>query len=323
MTDNIRPVDQAMLRIRPEKQKMRSLWADKFKAIKDQYPQSDVPLYLTLSGAEGLDIQFFIEQGLIEITEVGSIAEIDQNKIVAVERNKRAVIKLQSKFIGLEIIEADFNSIISGSGPLAFPTGKNETKCRARIINLDLDSSLDAQKVDDAIIFPVLEWIKKICTIHSAKDHCDWILCLTLDARLNWNEQISSYIRDFIVNNINHDATFASSCLKIMGEDLYSLIHSSGKINFSILTRNQQQIINMIFVPKLIAKLIAGDNWKVFTESNLFYGSDGYAPMVSWIMHFTWESQPVPPDHLYRSSLHEIFSHIGTIREDGQLMNFS
>ena len=97
MNGHLRPVDQAMNQERAEKLAIRALWLEEVKSIAEQYPDSEVPWYLTLSGAEGRDIKLLIDEGLISLTEVGSIVEKDQHKVVAVENNNESVLQLQKK----------------------------------------------------------------------------------------------------------------------------------------------------------------------------------------------------------------------------------
>jgi len=75
MSSDNRPIDLAMQENRPEKQKMRSLWLEKVKDVAKNYPDSSIPWYLTLPGSEGHDIKLHIDEGLINVTEVNSIAE--------------------------------------------------------------------------------------------------------------------------------------------------------------------------------------------------------------------------------------------------------
>ena len=121
MNELRRPVDIAMAEDRLEKRTIRSLWLDEVKEVARQFPESEVPWYLTLSGAEGRDIQLVIDEGLLSLTEVNSIAEKDQGKIVAVEQNNLAIATLQRKFIGLRIKEVPFHSLIRGEELFKWP----------------------------------------------------------------------------------------------------------------------------------------------------------------------------------------------------------
>ena len=91
-----RPVDRAMAQTRAEKQTMRKLWAQLVRRVAG----FSVPpaFYLTLPGANGLDIKELIDQGLITATEVGGIHGSDQDKLLAVEASPAAVLQLQRRF---------------------------------------------------------------------------------------------------------------------------------------------------------------------------------------------------------------------------------
>lgn len=91
-----RAVDRAMNEGRPEKAIVRSLWLEKVRSYRITYPADTVPLYLTLSGAEGRDIELLAAEGIIRRTEVGAIVEDDQQLVVAIESNTAAVLRLQT-----------------------------------------------------------------------------------------------------------------------------------------------------------------------------------------------------------------------------------
>src|SRR5262245_37762567 len=95
-SQQVRPVDQAMVEGRPAKQAMRNLWLDIAKECNQTTPDT-IPLYLTLSGAEGHDIQRLIDEGILELTETRSVATGHQSKVVAIEHNPLAVLHLQKK----------------------------------------------------------------------------------------------------------------------------------------------------------------------------------------------------------------------------------
>jgi hypothetical protein len=319
-----RPVDSAMSEDRPEKITMRILWVEIVKVISEQFPDSRVPWYLTLSGAEGRDIQMLIEQDLISLTEVNSIVLKHQNKIVAVESSNRAILSLQKKFIGLRIKEVDFGCLVRGDSPLAWPEGEDEEFCRAHVINLDLNAPLHSEYRGKQIVFPTLEWIKKLCTLHAYPQPMDWTLCLTLHAEATWNEDINKYIQHFLLDNIKREQVFADRCQKFFGKDLYNKLISNMDLDFKLFGRSEKQKLLMVIVPKIIARLVHNDGWNVKTEYNLCYGSQGHAPMVTWIMKFGWNRQTTAtPDTLYRAALYEIFSKAGLVMENGNIEKFT
>jgi hypothetical protein len=321
-----RPVDRAMAEERPEKQVVRALWVNKVKAVARQHPDSEVPWYLTLSGGEGFDIELIISEGLISLTEVNSIVEKDQRKIVAVERNNRAVVNLQRKFIGLWIKQVDFGNLIRGERQFRWPEGEDIKVCRARVVNLDINSPLRARRDDGQIVFPVLEWIRKLCQIHARPPSTDWTLCLTLHGELMWPEGVNQYTRDFLSENLQREPLFAESCREFFGENLFDLVTRDDSPDFTGWDRADQQKLIMVMVPKIISRLVHNDGWRVQTEYNLRYGEmeEDQAPMVAWIIEFTWdENATATPDTLYRAALCDILSGAGEVTVNGEILKFS
>lgn len=321
MTRHKRPVDRAMANERLEKQTVRSLWVDKVKAAARAHPDSNQPWFLTLSGAEGRDIQLLIEEGLVELTEVNSIADKDKHKIVAVENSTIAAAALQRKFIGLRIKEVDFASLVHGDGPFAWPQGDDEVYCRAHVINLDLDTPLKADNRDGNVIFPVLAWVKKLCLLHGRSPRTDWILCLTLHGEVVWPETVNQWIKSFLLENFKREPKFSKSCQDFFGPELYEMINETDEIDFTCLASADQQKFIMVMVPKLIANFLHTEGWRVHTERCLRYGGDGgHAPMATWIVRFTWDGiATATPDSLYRAALQEVLSGVGVVNNDGTI----
>lgn len=321
MITPIRPIDQAMAENRPAKGVIRSRWVEEVKEVARQHPNSEVPWFLTLGGAEGHDIQLIIEAGLISLTEVNSIAEKDLNKIVAVERNNQAVLALQKKFTGLRIKQVDFRSLIRGEGQFAWPDGEDIECCRARVINLDFDISLSAHYEDGHVSFPVLEWIRKLSQIHARPPRTDWTLCLTLHGEVVWPENVSRWTKTFLRENLRREPVFAENCKEFFGEELLKYLIQDDDIDFATLDREDQQKFFMVMVPKIITKLVHNEGWKVRTELNLRYGEGNQAPMVTWIVKFTWDGNATAtPDTLYRTALCEILSNAGVVTDDGNIV---
>lgn len=325
MNGHLRPVDQAMNQERAEKLTIRSLWLEEVKSIAEQYPDSEVPWYLTLSGAEGRDIELLIEKGLISLTEVGSIDEKDQHKVVAVENSNKAVLQLQKKFVGLKIKEVQFRDLIRGEGMLRWPQGEDEKYCRAHIVNLDLNSSLKGISDNGDVKFPILDWIRKLCQLHIESPRNDWTLCLTLHGKVAWRkkvkEEVNRWMRQFLLENLRREPDFARSCKEFFEEALYKQISDCNELDFTALDRQDQQKVIMVMVPKIIAELVHSQGWSVSTERNLRYGGEGkHAPMVTWIVKFTWRGEATAtPDARYKSALRDIFSGAGVVTERGKI----
>lgn len=314
-----RAVDVAMEEERPAKQAVRELWLNEVKTVAEEHPDSEEPWYLTLPGAEGLDIQLMIDEGLIELTEVGSIAEKDQDRIVAVERSSKAVAALQKRFIGLRIRDVPFQNLVCGEQVFSWPGRDDEILCRARVVNLDLNDPLKARYDNQEIQFPVLAWIRKLCPIHAKPPRTDWTLCLTVNGEVDWPEEASRYTRDFLNENLGREPVFAESCQGFFGDRLYDLMTDDEPPDFDDLDWVEQQKVLMVIVPKLIARFVHDQGWRVDTEYNLRYGGGGdQAPMVTWIVKFTWDGDAAAtPDTLYRQALREILDGAGMVTDEG------
>lgn len=319
-----RPVDLAMLAERIEKKAVRALWLAAVKEVAQEYPETDVPWYLTLSGAEAHDIQLLIDEGLLALTEVRSIQEKDQHKVVAVENSNQAILDLQRKLPGLKIKRAPFQDLIRGNDVFRWPEGDDEKYCRAHIVNLDLNDPLRGITCGGQVNFPVLSWIRKLCQLHSRAPRYDWTLCLTLHGEVVWPQEVNIWIRNFFAENLRREPDFAKACREFLGEELVTQVTDCAAIDFCTLDRTGQQKIIMVMVPKMIARLVHSEGWKVSTQRNLSYGQEGCAPMVTWIVRFTWSSDgSATPDALYRAALKDIFSWAGIVTDRGKIIKES
>lgn len=314
-----RPVDKAMHEDRPAKKAVRNLWVDAVKDVAQLHPNSDVPWYLTLSGGEGKDIALIISEGLISLTEVNGISLEDQNKIVAVERSNLAIANLQSSFIGLRIKEVDFRDLVRGEGEFRWPEGDDINICRARVINLDLDEALRARReANQRVIFPVLEWIKKLCHIHARDPRLDWTLCLTLHGAVNWSDEVNAWVINFVRENFGREPEFAQKCRGFFGSPLFERLLAEN-LDLRQLSSDEQLRFVMAVVPKIIARLVHNDGWQVETLRNLRYGGGDNAEMLTWIIRFSWdENSGALPDAIYRTSLKRIFDGLGRISDSGK-----
>lgn len=315
-----RPVDQAMHEDRPAKKAIRGLWVDAVKDVAKLHPDSNVPWYLTLSGGEGKDISLLISEGLVSLTEVNSISSKDQNKIIAVERSNLAIANLQRMFVGLRIKEADFKNLVRGEGEFSWPEGGDVEVCRARVINLDLNEPLKARREpNNRVVFPVLEWIKKLCHIHAINPRLDWTLCLTLHGAVHWPEDVNSWVLSFMRENFSREPEFSQKCKSFFGLSLFERLVAED-VDFSRLDSDEQMKFAMAIVPKIIARLVHNDGWQVETLHNLRYGGGRHAEMLTWVIRFTWdENSGASPDAIYRTSLKKIFDGIGKVLDDGKI----
>lgn len=317
-----RPVDQAMAAERRDKEVMRLFWLEQTALFHERYPDEEEPLYVTLCGAEARDIRLLIERNIVELTEVGSIAAKYQRRIVAVERSSTAVLALQRQFPGLKIVERDFPDLISGNSLIRFPTGKEEERlCRARIINLDLNSPLQVKEEEGSFLFPVFAWIKKLCHLHAKVPHRDWCLCLTLNATIEWPPDVSRGMQNFLRENFRRSERFRAECKRMFGPETYLQVDNDTTFDFNVVDFHVRQRLLMTFVPKKIAQLVHNDGWRIDTSRNVCYGgNEAAAPMVSWVFQFVWDPRAATtPEQVYLESLASIFSSVTHIKPDGTL----
>lgn len=315
-----RPVDEAMDALRPEKVFIRGLWAEEVESVARMYPESRVPWFLTLPGKDGLDIKDLIDRGIIGLSENRSIGEDYLDKIVAVERSTSAVIHLNRQFAGLNIRQVDFSNLVRGEGKLSWPEGKDIGYCRARVINLDLHSPLKAVISDNEIIFPLFEWVRKLCRIHSVEERIPWTLCLTLHAEFSWSEAISqritTLIRNFVQDNKQQVPEFEVPYNEFIGDQLFAT-QAGEELDLGQIEMGLERRFIMVIVPKFIASIALEDGWTVETAYNLQYRGAGGAPMATWILRFSWQEDLATRRHQnYTQSLESIFSRIGEVREN-------
>lgn len=313
-----RSVDLAMDEERPEKIHVRRLWLERLQSYREYFPNDTIPLYLTLSGAHGRDIQMLIASGIIRTTESGAIAAQDQGVVVAIESNASAVLQLQRRIPGLKILHQPFDSFIRSTRLSRFPEGDHIRLCQARVINLDLNEPVRFEVVDGELQFAPLQWVHKLCVLH-AEGRLDWCLLLTLHGEAIWDIEETKVVAQFLSENFSRETTFASDATAMLGEKLYGQIHSGSIPAAMKLTTAEQQKLLMLYVPKRIAQTANQYGWRAETLRNLRYGGIAQrAPMVTWIIDFRWDPRvSSKPDAIYRDSLKLLLSGAGTIAEDG------
>jgi hypothetical protein len=305
---------------RPEKRAVRELWVEEAVQSEIRFPEDEEPLYLTLCGAHGRDISELIDRGLVTLTETNSISNEDKFKIIAVESSPLAVLELQRRYPGLKILETNFQNIIRGPDPFTWPNREEESYCRARVINLDLNSSLAARVREGEVFFPILAWIAKLGRLHATPPRRDWSLCLTLHGQIEWSTEVCIFVQRFLAENFTREERFAAACKHVLGQDLCGRISQDPVLDFSGLSREAQQQLLMTFVPKLITQLVLNQGWLVDTERNLRYGAPGHAPMVTWVVRFQWSAAALEtPDQSYRVALAGILRSAGSIGVDGSI----
>jgi hypothetical protein len=305
---------------RPQKRTVRQFWLQEVQRISGRHIGDQVPLYLTLPGAEGRDIEILAKAGIISLTQVHGISAKDKWKIVAVESSPMAAFSLQDRFPGLKIIEAPLQSLLSGDSQLRWPQGEHENLCRARVINLDVDEPVSALEKSGHITFPLLERIYKFALIHAEPDPTEWTLLLTVHGECLWNSSISRSVQQFLLENCQREPMFAKGLRHLLGEDLFNEIAELRVETFDQLGFPEQQRILTAFVPKKIASLVH-HRWRVTTQWTFFYGgSNREAPMVTWGMYFDPDPRASKtPDAVYRESIRTVFRRVGEIMQDGSI----
>lgn len=314
-----RPVDQALRSDRAAKRTVRMLWVDEVK----KYPSNNAPMYLTLPGADGKDIELLIEEGIIARTDTGAIAENDRRKVIAVESNSEAVLSLQRKFVGLKIHDAPIQSIMGGAGPYTWPNSDVADDFRAKVINIDLDKALKAEH-NGAVTFPIINIIQKISQLHCHRSGRntpeDWSLCLTVNSTITWPTEAVTYFFSFLGENCTHHANFNAAARATFGDELIErLINDPLQMSFDDLSPNQKRALLCVFLPKLIMAKINDHGWSTANCRALCYGEPGEAPMTTITLSFS-ASNHATPGQRYEANICKIFEGLGYINGEGRLV---
>jgi hypothetical protein len=314
-----RPIDVAMGENRPEKETVRGLWVDAVSEAEDD--PDGPPLYLTLPGAHGHDVQRLIDAKLVRLAQNGAVAREDIWKVVAVESNNDAFLALKRRLPGLRVLNENVKGILSSTGPLTWPRGQNEAWCRARVVNLDLSSALGCERdPDDKLVFPTIQLIWKLAQLHLKQPSLDWVLCLTVAAQIDWAPENCRAIQQFLCENFEREENFARASRALLGERLFNLLMAEEAVDMTKLSGKDQQALLMVFVPKKIVTETYQLGWRIGTTHNLRYGGPRSQRMVSWVMHFAREPRvTAEPKAVYSESLAGTLVSAGAIAADGQL----
>lgn len=313
-----RSVDRAMAAGRKEKACVRGLWVGTAADYSARFA-NDL-LYLSLCGRDGYDLELLAQRRVIELTETGAIAPRFAHRVAAVEYDLTAIGALLHKFPGLKVYDRPFQDLVRGESQIRYPDGNDAEFCRARIINLDLNAPLQSVEGDE-ITFPILVWIEKLGDMHRHRPRKDWCLYLTLHGEIHWEPDTCSMVQDFLAENFLSSETFANASEALLGEMLYERISADARLNFCTLSREAQQKVLMIFVPKKILQMMQNQGWKISTAVNLRYGRGSHAPMVSWIIHFQHDHRATTtPRAVYVEDLDAILTGAGRINSHGEVV---
>jgi hypothetical protein len=306
---------------RQTKAVMRQLWTTRVANESHSFVDLDRPLYLTMCGPAGAEIELLIEKGVLRRTETQSVVEEDLRKIVAIESSPLAQLELLRRFPGLNVIRQSVEAMLRGGHPESWPDGVNEQYCRALIVNLDFSQPLKALLTEGEVTFPVVDWIATLAKVHAKNPPNDWILFVTLHGGIVWDENLAQQIQQFLAANFDRDPHFAAAAQILLGQALYAAIIRPDPVDWDSLSVPDQQRILMVLLPKKVAHVLHRLGWLVETVNNYKYGGEGgRAPMVAWVLELHWDTRAKrTPDVVYQESLQHVLDRTGTIEEDGTI----
>jgi hypothetical protein len=315
-----RSVDEAMAGDRPEKATVRNLWIEEVARVDKTPDPGGVPLYLTTPGALGKDIALLVKNGILELEENEAVKEPEKLRLVAIENSPLANVELRKKFPGIRILETDLRSVLKAENMMNFPEKAVRPLFRARVVNLDLQSPLEAEVAKGQLQFPLLSLVQKIAVLHT-EPPVDWTLCLTLHGEAMWSGASAKKACEFLTANFARDAKFAEQTEDALGSELFESICKTKSSTFQNLEKSVQRLILMVIVPKKIAFEAHKVGWAVDTIENLQYGGTGdRAGMVTWMLRFKWDERAsTEADVLYGEALPRILARRGHITARGLL----
>lgn len=307
---------------RPEKTRMRDLWADAYERSCMARPDSGSrPRFLTMPGAGAGDIRHLIERGLVAVTETGAIAADDLGNIAAVEAKLSAVSALMTQFPGMKIIRDSVESALHSDSLTTWPTGEHRKLFRADIVNLDLNTPLVAKFSGLQLEFPILKLVDKLALLHAEPPRLNWTLCLTLHGEVLWDADARAAVCTFLAENFSREPGFADAMTLLLGHDLTEAVIKKRADSLPLDNVVSQQTLLMVCVPKRILSDVHSRGWSLSCRHNIRYGgTDERAPMVSWIIDFTEDPRgSTEPDKLYRECLATVLDNAARIDADGAL----
>lgn len=321
-----RPIDRAMAEERLEKATIREIWLKFIQSVPQKNANQDHPLYVTLSGAEGKDIEGLVHHGILKKTENGAISADDEWKVVAIEKNGPAATKLRKKFPGLKVIHDDVLELIGGTSETSFPEDRSDDSklWLADVINLDYNSTFSGSIQNGRGLFSVAQTLKKIATIQHQYGKQSWCLLVTLNATLNLEDDCWGEIQRILNDNFNSVEEFREAFSKLVP------LSADSEINSDILEEikgncDLQQKLLMAFLPKIFAQKIRDYRWKFDVEHALVYGDNSYrqARMASWIICLKKPESPITDEACYQKNVKDIMKNCSKIESTGCLTPFS
>ncbi len=301
---------------------MRQLWVDAVEAADGNV--DGPPLYLTLAGAQGLDVQRLIDLGIIGLAENGrAIAPTEVWKVVALERNNEAYASLKDRLPGVRVLNQDLAEILASRQRVTLPNGSHQLWCRAHVVNMDLNETLRCEDDVDVSqpVFPTVELIWKLAVLHLKRPSLDWVLCLTLAAQIDWRLEHCESVQLFLRENFQREERFAEESRALMGNWLFDALMGDEIVDLTVLSVQEMQALLMVFVPKKIVAETYRLGWSISTTYNLRYGGhNGSQRMVSLMMRFVREPRvSKQPQAVYSESLIAALERAGVIDSAGTL----
>lgn len=321
-----RPIDSSMAINRPEKIKIREEWGNIALTELSMLSGKHRPLYVTLSGAEGKDIEVLIQNGVLKRTENGAISSDDQWKVIAIEKNGPAASELRSKYPGLDIRNDDVINLIHGCSETSFPNrgDDNFNLWTAQIINLDYNSRFEGKLENGRGLYEIAQTLKKISAIQHEMKNSRWSILLTLNANIELTQSCWSEVKQTLNDNLTSVDKFKEDFSKILPLD------AGGRVNCDLLCKIKtdatlQQKLIVALVPKFFMQKIRDHRWEVSEIKSFVYGNNtsGRARMSSWVITLQKPDQVKSDDQCYSENVSKILSNCFQIQDDGTLVDFS
>jgi hypothetical protein len=318
-----RPVDLALGLHRPSKVTIRGLWVEEVKRFTNS---NETPLYVTLPGAHGLDISALVAEGLIRTTETGAIHPEDKDKVTAIEYDAEAVLALNRKFPGLNIVEDNLNNVLSGPTPFAWPPLKMREQLRGRVVNLDFNQAMTGNTTGGRPEFQLLKFVKKISSIQSQPQapaqRRAWTLCLTVNTTCNWSDGLWRAVTSYLRSNCRRNDAFRVQVARLLGNDLRARIEAEN--NFSLREVGQPEMHRALslLLPKLIIDEVNDHSWRVVAVWTYLYGDAPEAPMLTLAVRLEPDNDPITSAERYERNLTFVGIQCGRILADGVPTDF-
>jgi hypothetical protein len=307
---------------RPEKRRMRSLWADTYERVKTSRGNSaPQPLLLAMPGIAAGDIQELIDRGLVEVTETNAIAAADLANIAAIEYDLAAIAALKDRFPGMSLIRGTVGDALRSEAGSAYPVGNEKKLLRADMVNLDLQQPLVARFSGMQLEFPVLRHVQKLAQLHADPPRVNWTLCLTLQGEVLWDGPAREAVCQFLAENCTREPAFAGAMRKLLGSEATDAIVDLRPADLPLDGVVMQQLLLMVCVPKRILSDVHTQGWALACRHNIRYGGTAHkAPMVSWVIDFVEDPRgSTEPDALYRECLKSVLDNVARIDGAGEL----